>query len=347
MDLTWVSDRHGWALTAAPCGQDLCPRLATTTNGGRTWTALPAPPGGVAGADGCTRAVCVTQVRFATARVGYLFGPNLYQTSDGGWTWRRVPGRPVESLEPSAGTVVRLSYDHTGCPGPCDWVVQETTAGAAHWRTLLRIPAASADFGIGAEVVRQGTSVIYIPVYGHVAGGAGRAYTVIFRSTDGGATWQRLADPCMSTGPAEHDTSGLAAAPGGFAAVMCSPRSGTGGTFLLTSADNGSSWSQARLVPGATKDYVDLIAAASPAHLLVATGGATGDGPFTYRLLASADGGLRWSTVAVGTTQLDHRLPGASFLGFEDARVGRWISDSRDIWTTRDAGQHWRRQPFP
>src|SRR5690242_1199024 len=146
MDMTWVSDRHGWALAAAPCGRDLCPRLATTTNGGQTWAALPAPPGRVGSPDGtagCARMGCVSQVRFATATVGYLFGPALFQTDDGGRSWRRVPGRPVEALEPSAGTVVRVVYDHTGCPGPCDRAVQETTAGSAAWHTVLRLPAAS------------------------------------------------------------------------------------------------------------------------------------------------------------------------------------------------------------
>ena len=345
MDLTWVSDQHGWALAAAPCGRGLCPRLATTTDGGRSWTELPAPPGRVAGPDGsadCVRVACVSQVRFATATVGYLFGPALFQTSDGGRSWRRVPGRPVEALEPSAGTVVRVEYDHTGCPGPCDRTVQEATAGSAAWHTMLRIPAAAAADGVAAQLVRQGTSVIYIPVYGHVAGGAGQAHTVIFRSTDGGTTWQRLADPCGGTGLDEHDTSGLAAAPGGFAAVLCPPRSGTGTTFVRTSADNGSSWGPPRLVPAAMEHRV--IAAASAAHLVVATGGETGEGPFRYELLASGDGGLHWSTAVSGTARLDRRAPAAAFLGFEDAKVGRWISDPHDIWTTRDGGQHWRRQ---
>ncbi|HEV3289853.1 MAG TPA: sialidase family protein, partial [Streptosporangiaceae bacterium] len=199
MDLTWVSDQRGWALAAAPCGRDLCPRLAATTDGGRTWTALPDPPGRIldpTGLGGCAPAACVSQVRFATPTVGYLFGPALFQTSDGGRSWHRVPSRPVEALEPSAGTVVRVVFDHTGCPGPCDRAVQETTAGSAHWRTLLRIPAGSAGEGVAAQVVRQGTSVIYVLVYGNPAGGAGTAHAVIFRSTDGGRTWQHGPDPC-------------------------------------------------------------------------------------------------------------------------------------------------------
>jgi photosystem II stability/assembly factor-like uncharacterized protein len=348
MDLTWVSDRHGWALAAAPCGRELCPRLATTTDGGQTWTALPAPLGRVGpnGTPGCARLGCVSQIRFATATVGYLFGPALFQTSDGGRSWRRLPGRPVEALEPSAGTVVRVVYDHTGCPGPCDRTVQETTRGSAAWHTVLRIPAAAAAGGIAAQLVRQGTSVLYVLLYGHTAGGAEQAHTVILRSTDGGATWQRLADPCPGTGLDEHDTSGLAAAPGGFAAVLCPPRSGTGTMFVRTSPDNGSSWGPPRPVPGGTRDDLSLIAAASAAHLVLATGGDSFQGPSRYELLVSTGGGLHWSTRVTGTAQLDSSAPGAAFLGFEDAWVGRWISDAWDIWTTGDAGQHWRRLPL-
>jgi len=144
MDLTWVSDQRGWALSAAPCGKGLCPRVAATRDGGRTWTALPTPPGVIQedGVFGCVPVACVSQIRFATPELGYLFGPGLYQTSDGGRTWRRLPSQPVEALEPSAGTVVRLTYDHAGCPGPCARAVQETTAGSASWHTLLRIPGA-------------------------------------------------------------------------------------------------------------------------------------------------------------------------------------------------------------
>jgi photosystem II stability/assembly factor-like uncharacterized protein len=101
------------------------------------------------------------------------------------------------------------------------------------------------------------------------------------------------------------------------------------------------------VVAGGTTDHVSLVAAASAAHLVLATGGAYGLGPAAYHLLASADGGLRWSAVVAGTMRLDPRAPAADFLGFEDAQTGRWIGGPRYIWTTQDAGQHWHRQPFP
>lgn len=346
VDLTWISDQRGWALAAVPCHKGLCPRVAATRNGGQTWTALPTPP--VVMQDGtvnCARVGCVSQLRFATPKVGYLFGPGLYQTSDGGRTWRRVPSRPVEALEPSAGTVVRVVYDHGGCPGPCTRTVQETTAGSAAWHTLLRIPLASGHGGVSSQVAWQGTSVIYVPVYGNLAAGFGQA--VIFRSTDGGSSWQQLTDPCFGTGQPVHDTVGLAAAPGGYLAVLCLSRTGTGPAFVLTSGDYGSSWGPPRLVPGGTRSNLGLIAAASPGRLVVASGGVTGSGPFTYRLAVSTDGGRHWSTAVTATAQINPQSPGAAFLGFEDARVGRWISDTGHIWTTQDGGLHWLRRPFP
>jgi len=65
-----------------------------------------------------------------------------------------------------------------------------------------------------------------------------------------------------------------------------------------------------------------------------------------YRLLASADGGLHWSAAVAGTTQLSPAAPPATFLGFEDTRAGRWLSDSRDTWITHDGGLHWVRRAW-
>jgi len=349
IDLTWISDRRGWALAAAPCATGLCPRLASTRDGGHTWQMLPDPPVRVPyGLGNCPPVACVSHLRFATPAVGYLFGPALYQTSDGGRAWQRVPGRPVEALEPSAGTVVRVVYDHGGCPGPCDRVVQETTAGSGAWHTLLGIPAASGGYSAAAQLIRQGTATMYLPLYGHIAGGGPSAHALIFSSADGGQTWQQHPDPCGGTGRSEHDAIGMAAAPGGFAAILCYPRAGTGSMFVVTSADGGASWSPPRPIPGGTRHYLSMIAAASPAGLVVATaGGDNGPGPLPYRLVASTDGGLHWSITVAGTAQLGPNSPGASFLGFEDARTGRWLSGGPGIWTTHDAGQHWHERAFP
>src|SRR5262249_7180722 len=152
---------------------------------------------------------CVSHLRFATPAVGYLFGPALYQTSDGGRTWQPVPGRPVEALEPSAGTVVPVVYDHGGRPGPRGPGGPGTTARSGAWHTLLRLPAASGGFSAAAQLIRQGTAAMYLPLYGHIAGGAPSAHALIFSSADGGQTWQQHPDPCGGTGRSEHDAIGM------------------------------------------------------------------------------------------------------------------------------------------
>ena len=313
-----------------------------------SWQALRDPPVHIPyGTADCPAAACVSHLRFATPAVGYLFGPALYQTSDGGRTWQRVPSRPVESLEPSAGTVVRVVYDHGGCPGPCDRVVQETSAGSGAWHTLLRLPADSAAFSVAGQLVRQGAVAMYLTLYGHMAGGAGSAHALILSSADAGLTWQQDPDPCGGTGASEHDAIDMAAAPGGFAAVLCVPRFSTGSTFVVTSADHGASWGSPRPVPGGARHGLTLITTAGPANLMLGTAVDSGQGLLPFRLVTSMDGGLHWSTEVTGTTQINPETPGASFLGFEDATVGRWISGPHDIWTTHDAGQHWHERAFP
>jgi photosystem II stability/assembly factor-like uncharacterized protein len=90
-----------------------------------------------------------------------------------------------------------------------------------------------------------------------------------------------------------------------------------------------------------------MIAAPSATQLVVANGGASGNGQVTFSLAISTDGGLTWRRVVTDHELIDPAAPGSAFLGFEDAAVGRWVGDGRAIWTTQDGGLHWQRRPFP
>jgi hypothetical protein len=90
-----------------------------------------------------------------------------------------------------------------------------------------------------------------------------------------------------------------------------------------------------------------LIAAGNPGRLAVATGGASGSGPYRYRLLVSADGARRWQTAITGVTQLNPQAPAAAGLGMTSSGIGWWISDPRTLWLTNDNGQTWHRHTVP
>jgi photosystem II stability/assembly factor-like uncharacterized protein len=346
VDLTWVGDLTGWALTAARCASGLCPGLATTSDGGQTWHPLASPPGSIQdGTVNCASVTCVSHVRFATTMLGYLYGPALLVTSDGGHSWRPEAGLPVEALEPASAGVYRIVYDHGGCPGPCERSVQVAAAGSGTWRTLLTIPFSFTvpSHQDTAQLVPQGGQDIYIPIYGDIAAGAGTQQALLFRSLDAGHTWRQLGDPCAGGGTANVAT-GFAAAAGGFAAALCFPR-GAGGSneFVVTSSTAGTSWGPPHPVPASS---LFAIAAASPTHLAVATGPVSGSGPVTYTLYTSGDGGAHWVLAVSDPGVLDSAAPGSAFLGFEDSLVGRWVGSQGAIWTTHDGGVRWSKRLF-
>lgn len=351
VDLTWLSENMGWALAAAPCGHVLCPRIARTDDGGRRWTELPDPPAHLSG-PACSHLPCVDQVRFATSKIGYLFGPSLFITHDGGLTWTHVTNPQVESLEPGRGAVVRIVYHHSGCPGPCDRVVEGAPVGSNRWRVLLAaVPtgAAGPEEAVNARVIPAGSQAIYIAVYGNLANGANASqHTAIYRSLNAGHSWVRLADPCGGSDTHERDAIDVAAASGGYLAALCASRYTQQASHysVITSGNAGTTWGARHPVP-ASAQFPDLIAAASPNKLLITNSLGGGSGPYTYRLMLSMDGGKEWSTVISDPEQLDANAPSAGYVGFQGSLVGRWIGYPRAIWTTTDGGHHWTRRPFP
>jgi photosystem II stability/assembly factor-like uncharacterized protein len=288
---------------------------------------------------------CVREVSLASPSVGYLYAPDLLMTTDGGATWHPVPGLEVESLTVVGGEVWRVAYRHTGCPGPCDPVLQEAKVGSRAWRTVIAKPVTPGRSG-SSQVVASGSTRL-LAMYGSQAGGVS-AQATVYRSTDAGVTWQRQTDPCAGKGPGgrgvEEDLNDLTAARGGFFAGVCSPHAG-GGIFVVTSTDAGRSWSESDYLPSAQK-YPALIAAASPSTLAISTGAAsTGSGKFTARLLLSTDAGHHWRTVATDPQQVTQEGTPA-WLAFQTPTVGSWLADPHAVWTTFDGGTHWTRAAF-
>lgn len=346
-DLTWVSATDGWALASQPCDTGTCARLAHTTDGGSQWQALPDPQAAVGGRVGgaCpSSGLCVRSIRFATSQIGYLFGPNLLMTTDGGRTWKPQPGPKVEALTVDGGRVLRVAYGHSGCPGPCHPVLQESQIGSTTWTNLVGSLAYPGRSG-SAQIVVSGSSAL-VALYGSQAGPVS-ARAVVYRSTDSGATWARQADPCPSgTGPhGEVDLVGLASGPNGLFAGLCRYHLQDNGAFVITSTDGGGHWKRSAPLP-TSPALLDLVAVPSPSTLAVATGSTGGSGSYTARLLVSTDAGGHWTTAATDPQQLT-QTGNPAWLGFENPQVGRWIGDPHGIWNTSDGGRHWTRLSFP
>ena len=133
-DVSFVSARQGWALGRG--------ELLTTTDGGASWTRLPAPPAGA------------THIRFASPRVGYAWtgtGP-LWITTNGAASWQPGGLTGVISLETAAGWVWSLAGPQ---PYPDIW---RAPAGSTAWTKLGLTPDRTATLtvhGDAAYVVGQ------------------------------------------------------------------------------------------------------------------------------------------------------------------------------------------------
>ena len=341
LDTSWVSATEGWALAVQPCAAGDCTRVARTTDGGQHWQALPDPPTVQEGDYGCPDLACAGHVTFASPQVGYLYGPALLMTTDGGRHWHPQPGPLTETLTVAGGTAYRVAYDHTGCPGPCQPSLQEAPAGSAHWRTLagqLTEPGRSGS----AQIAVSGPDVL-LALYGSLAGPF-PATAVVYRSADGGGSWQRAEDPCTSGSGQEQDLTGLAAAPGGFFAGVCAVRASLR-DFVITSADAGVTWHATPATPPPAQ-WDTLVATASQGTIALASGPSGGNGKDSTTLFMTTDGGGQWVTAATDPQDLGGGASIPPTVSFETPLAGQWLGDAHGIWTTADGGLHWTRTAF-
>ena len=336
-DLTWISPTHGWALVDDEhCGQATCTEVLMTTNGGAAWSPvgpIAAPTGSCSGCG----LVGVTHIRFANNLDGYAFGPQLYVTTDGGVTWTPQNGPYVTALEPAGTNVMRVSFTHTGCPGPCDLTVQLAPAGSTAWQSL------TAPFqGDAVQLVRQASDA-YVAVFENPAGG-GDARTTLMMSQDDGTTWGERADPCDEVGGDEFDTVAINAAPQSVLVAICRNRTQPQQAYVAVSTDSGAVFTAQSVVPQSA--LFGTIAATSASTIFLGTAGSQGTGSAQWLLLASTDGGHTWQTVVSEKGQLQPFYPTDPFLGFENSTVGRWVGYPYHLWETTDGGVNWVKQPI-
>jgi len=152
--------------------------VATTTDGGDTWTEITPPPGAVglsaAGMAG-SGTIVVGGLRAAAAA-------GVWTTTDGGtnWTQRNILAKgvsDVEFLDDKTGFVV--SYPPAG-PAATNEQVLRTTDGAASWTSPT-------DGTIPVQVI----SAAWVDENNGFVGGrnAGNDKLSVARTTDGGASW--------------------------------------------------------------------------------------------------------------------------------------------------------------
>ncbi|HUY58428.1 MAG TPA: hypothetical protein VMV16_01845 [Solirubrobacteraceae bacterium] len=300
---TAISEYSWWLLGTAPCGGHTCTVIVRTEDGGSTFTRIPAPPTGGVG-----------NLRFANARDGYAFGPQLWTTHNGGRTWTE-PHIRANELAAADGYVYALSS--TGAPveslmrSPVRrnaWTVAPGLSG--------REPRWLVGQGVGGLWVQGNTVIIQAGNRMLISNDQGRHFSHARGVVNAGdCGYDAVADPfaiwaLCSTGMAPDDIllstnsgdtfTAAAQVPDGpvdsFAAASSTVAVASGQGPLFRTTDGGASWSQVA-VPSAGWTYLGFTDATHG----VALGNFGGGGHQHGRLYYTTDGGASYHEVPIGS----------------------------------------------
>lgn len=222
-------------------------------------------------------------------------------TKDANWTYTSTDRTDHMgfTLDPRTGTLLRSGHPEAGGN-----LGVETSTEGRNWRELSDVLSPPVDFHAMALSFADPKTM-----YGWDSGGRG-----LFRSTDGGGTWEVLSPQGL---PAQIFAL---AAPGQAGAVLAGAREG-----LFRSDDAGATWR--RIAEGP----VSAIAAdpKDPKHLLAFVG---------QGVQISRDGGASWDKASAGLPAGD--FVGALTVSSHDGEVA-YAAGATSIFKTTDGGKSW------
>jgi YVTN family beta-propeller protein len=304
--VSFTSPARGVAFGGLGCGPNcLDDVLMATTDGGKHWNFLPAPP---------PAPVFVTippqpLALFTSLRDGWLYGQ--LHTGDGGVTWQRDP--PVKLTQARMAATATTIYAVTRLAGkPADGLFT-TPVGGTTW---TRVPGISA---LITGLAVSGPSVWLA------------ATTHLFATADG-RHWHRYPARCPGTG---FKLTGVAAASPSHVAFLCT-RPGPSGAVakeVLTSADGGRTVHLAGSAPANGTPEFFASPPGNPAVITIASDAPRGRPLWIYR---SANRGASWTT---RTFQLKD-LARFDSLTYTSATAG-WLTFDGTLLHTTDSGRTW------
>ena len=309
----------------------------------------------------------------ANSELSY-YGRGVLKSTDGGSTWSLLPGnagvdefdrRTVAQIavHPSDPDTVYVAVSDNGINGLSGNAgIWKTTDGGTSWTNTTE----AAALGYGADVY---SDVVIDPsspdtLYAAIGTATSSGSNGVYKTTDGGDTWNPAGDFPLGTTDVNIGRIRLALAPNLPGTLYASivndvdspAEAGDGSLYkMLKSTDNGDTWNELTGVPNylLSQGWYDSTLIVSPTNPdEVFAGGAAG----ANSIIHSSDGGVTWNDLSVGADgkgpHVDHHSIGFNASGIlidgNDGGVSRlddstpgsvhWTSLTGDLGVTQFVG---------
>ncbi|MGO9911910.1 MAG: hypothetical protein ACLPQS_12210 [Acidimicrobiales bacterium] len=321
-----------------------CAYVIGTTNGAKSWSLLssinaPIVTIGQSGEKG------VTEIRFATTKIGWVFGPELFRTTNGGksWTSLKIPGgdKQVTSLAANSKTAYAVV-------SPCQWATSGPCGQQAYslWRTAtltgsawkqisVNLAPAAGMYNSGADVAVYDKTVY---VLSSTTNNFGTVVQSKFYASTDGVHFSVPHDPCDASKLLSLSQAVPTSATD--VALLCEGESSMGETSRsVYRSTNAGKTDISAGTPSPSGDYAEL--AASPSGNLAVSSSFGASWIFindTHKTkwttaVDEGDGGLGWNDIVYVTSKEAWivRAPAEDIYGLAPGQV----------FVTHDAGGHW------
>jgi hypothetical protein len=331
VSFTAISPSDFWLLGAVPCANPVCASILRTTDGGRHFVTVAAPP--VALSTGGAASGAIDTLRFATTLDGYAFDAQsfrsaddtsspIWETTDGGSHWRQTDLRHVLAFATGGG----FAYVVTGdCrEGVCRrLLLRRAVLGTDSWNSTA-LPVGTVDPIVALTVHSSSVWLSVSPTKGR------HPYQVLLASADDGSSFTTVQSPCG------NGLGGQLAATSSSVLWAVCPTGMLAGA--LRSTDGGATW--ASLTVGRVLSNGAQITPANDTSAVVAIGDQT-------ELLRTTDGGTTFKRV------YPVRAGFWDFIGFTDGETGAGLRllpgkaraavglSPHELLRTRNGGRTW------